>query len=59
MSLTSATVVPALGFALLDPAVPSAAAATQIVTTAIAAAQRGILKAFPPGGNVDLIRLGQ
>jgi hypothetical protein len=32
--------------ALLDPAVPSAAAATQIVTTAIAAAQRGILKAL-------------
>src|SRR5258706_13632754 len=47
MSLTSATVVPADGLALLDPAVPSAAAATQIVTTAMTAAQRGILKMCP------------
>ena len=47
MSLTSATVVPAVGLALLEPAVPSAAAPTQIVTTAMTAAQRGILKMFP------------
>src|SRR6267154_5103768 len=47
MSLTSATVVPAVGLALLDPAVPSAAATTQIVTTARTAAQRGILKMYP------------
>src|ERR1700675_3597731 len=47
MSLTSATATPADGFALLDPAVPSAAAATQNVTTAMTAAQRGILKMCP------------
>jgi hypothetical protein len=47
MSLMSATVVPAVGLALLDPAVPSAAATTQIITTARTAAQRGILKMCP------------
>jgi hypothetical protein len=47
MSLMSATVVPAVGLALLLPAVPSATAAMQIVTTAMTAAQRGILKMYP------------
>ena len=45
MSLTSATVVAAVGVALLAPAVAERRrTATQIVTTAMAAAQRGILK---------------
>jgi hypothetical protein len=51
----SATVVPAVGLALLDPAVPSAAATTQIVTTAMTAAQRGILKMFPSCRKIDLL----
>jgi hypothetical protein len=55
MSLTSEIVSPAAGLALLEPAVPSAAAATQIVTTATAAAQRGILKMFPPVGKSTFV----